>query len=104
MNTAKLFVIGDENAVFGFALLGVGGQVVHTVDEAQQAFTAAMTRPEMGILFLTETWARTLGPVVEQAKVDMVTPIVVEIPASQPVAERPSLRELVQQSLGVRLA
>ncbi|MFN8486019.1 MAG: V-type ATP synthase subunit F [Caldilineaceae bacterium] len=103
MNAAKLFVIGDENAVFGFALLGVEGKIVHTADEAQQAFTAAMTRPELGILFLTETWASALRSTVDQWKADPLAPIVVEIPASQPTAARPSLRELVQQSLGLRL-
>jgi vacuolar-type H+-ATPase subunit F/Vma7 len=37
MNGISLRVIGDENAVFGFALLGVPGEIVRTPAEARQA-------------------------------------------------------------------
>ncbi len=35
-----IFVIGDENAILGFSLVGIEGQVVKSLDEAKKALDA----------------------------------------------------------------
>ena len=103
MNDTNLLIIGDENAVFGFALLGVTGQVVHSAEEAHDALQAALNAKEISIIFLTEAWATALQTEVAQHRATLPTPLIIEIPGSAPVAAHKSLRELVQEALGIRL-
>ncbi len=103
MNGSRLLVIGDENAVFGFALLGVEGRTVRTAEEARQALHEALARPEVAIVLLTEDWADALRDEVERLKATTLHPLIVEVPASRPGVERPTLRQLVQRALGVRI-
>ncbi|MEZ4867060.1 MAG: V-type ATP synthase subunit F [Caldilineaceae bacterium] len=103
MNDAKLFVIGDENAVFGFALFGVAGQVVQNVEEARQALNTALTDASVAMIFLTDEWAATMRAEVDRHMATVATPLLVEIPSSQPNPARQSLRDLLQGALGIRL-
>lgn len=103
MNATKLWVIGDENAIFGFALLGIGGQVVRTVAEARQALTTALADEATAIIFLTDVWAMALREEVDRHKVTATGPLLVEIASSQPNTARVSLRALLQGALGIRL-
>lgn len=103
MNSTKLFVIGDENVIFGFATLGVQGKTVRTREEARQALQTALTDQSLSIVFLSEEWATALREEVDQHKVSVASPLLVEIPGSQPQSERSPLRNLVQTALGIRL-
>lgn len=103
MNDTNLLIIGDENAVFGFALLGVTGQVVHSAEEAHNALQHALNDKEIGIIFLTEAWATALQTEVAHHRATMPSPLLIEIPGSQPVPQHKSLRDLVQEALGIRL-
>ena len=104
MNEFTLFVIGDENAVLGFGLLGVEGRVVHSVDEAHQALVDARDNMRSGILFITEEWADAVRDEVDRLKAATLEPLILEIPASRPDADRASLRTLVQNALGIQLS
>ena len=103
MNESTLFVIGDENAVLGLGLLGVDGRAVHSADEAHQALADARTHMRSGILFITEEWADATRNEVDRLKAATLEPLILEIPASQPRADRASLRTLVQNALGIHL-
>lgn len=103
MNESTLFVIGDENAVLGFGLLGVDGRAVHTADEAHQALADIRTHMQSGILFITEDWADAMRDEVDRLKAATLEPLILEIPGSQPRANRASLRTLVQNALGIHL-
>ena len=46
----KLWVIGSQDAVWGFALAGVGGQIVATAEELNQALDAALKDEDVGII------------------------------------------------------
>jgi vacuolar-type H+-ATPase subunit F/Vma7 len=103
MNNSGLYVIGDENAVFGFGLLGIEGQAVESRAEAHAALEEALARSEADVVFLTDEWAQALGGELDRLRATVPAPLIVEIPGSRPGAARPSLRALVQQALGVRL-
>ncbi|MBU1082408.1 MAG: V-type ATP synthase subunit F, partial [Spirochaetes bacterium] len=42
----KYFVIGDEDTVLGFGMVGVDGRAAGSVPEAETAFDAATADPE----------------------------------------------------------
>jgi vacuolar-type H+-ATPase subunit F/Vma7 len=103
MNHSGLFVIGDENAVFGLGLLGIEGQTVNSLVEARAALEEALARAGVEVVFVTDEWAQALGGTLDRLRATMPAPLIVEIPGSRPGGARPSLRALVQQALGVRL-
>ena len=103
MNESTLFVIGDENAVLGFGLLGVDGCAVHSAGEAHQALTDARTHMRSGILFITEEWADVMRDEVDRLKAATLEPLILEIPASQSRTNSASLRTMMQNALGIHL-
>ena len=50
----KYAIIGDEDAVLGFGIVGVSGAVAANADEARQAFQAQLEDQEVGIIIMTE--------------------------------------------------
>ena len=100
----KFHCIADENTVRGFRLAGVTGEVVTAAPEAAAAVESAAARPDCGIIILTEKIADGIRPLVEQIRSGRERPLIVEIPGPEGAArERKSLRQLVQEAVGIRL-
>ena len=99
----SVFAIGDENTILGFSLIGVSGQIVRTVGEARSALDDAVARDDVKIVLITENWAAEMREKVDQLKKDIPQPLVLDIPGSEPAAKGRSLREFVQEAVGIRL-
>lgn len=100
----KILVIGSQEAVLGFSLVGVHGRGVSTAEEADQAMTEALSTPDTGIILVTENVAELIEARMDQLKLRSTVPLVVEIPGPEGVrADRPSLNEMVLRAIGIRL-
>ena len=97
-------MIGSQDAVWGFSLAGVRGQIVTTAEELNQALDAALENEELGIVLITEDVADLARQRVEEAMIRSTTPLVVEIPGPEgPSPDRPSLSEVIRRTIGVRI-
>ena len=76
----KLYVLGNPDAVWGFALTGVHGQVISTAEELHQALDAALGDRDVGIVLVTEDVADLARQRVDELVIRSRIPIVVEIP------------------------
>jgi V/A-type H+/Na+-transporting ATPase subunit F len=100
----KFFCIADEDTALGFRLAGIGTQVARTADEARLAIEEAAVRLDYGVIIITERVAGWIRPLVDMIRLDRDRPLIVEIPGPEgPLAERKSLREFVQEAVGVRV-
>lgn len=100
----QYFVIGDDDVVLGFDLVGVRGRIATTSEEAHAAMTGALEDKEIGIILITERLAELIRPLVDQHVLGKDFPLVVEIPDRHgPIAGKPSLREMMNSAMGVRL-
>ena len=100
----KLLVIGNQDAVWGFALAGVRGQIVNTAEELDRALDAALADEEVGIVLVTEDAANLARQRVELLMVRSTTPLVVEIPGPEgPSPDRPSLSDVIRRTIGVKI-
>jgi V/A-type H+-transporting ATPase subunit F len=100
----RYFVIGDEDAVLGFGLVGVHGQAAATPEEAQRAFGLALQDKEVGIVIITERAAELIRPQVDRYVFTQTFPLIVEVPDRLgPVAGRAGIREMVNQAIGIKL-
>jgi V/A-type H+-transporting ATPase subunit F len=100
----KFYCIADEDTVRGFRLAGVPGAVAASGPEAAAAIATAAASPDCGIVVLTQALADSIRPLVEQMRFERDRPLIVEIPGPQGVSPgRKSLRQLVQEAVGLRL-
>jgi V/A-type H+-transporting ATPase subunit F len=100
----KYYVIGGEDAVLGFGMVGVQGRTADTADEARAALQEALDDREVGIVIITEPAAALIRPLVDRYVFSRSFPLIVEIPDRDGPAEgRPGLRELVNQAIGINL-
>ncbi len=100
----KFFCIADEDTVRGFRLAGVEGRVVRTLEEAGAALDEAMSRPNLGVVILTQDTASGLRERVDSYRLQRDQPLVLEIPGPKgPLPNRKSLLDLVHSAVGISL-
>ena len=100
----KFWCIADEETVRGFRLAGVGGCAVHTSAQAAAALEQATADPDCGIVVLTQQVAEGIRDKVAALRLERERPLIVEIPAPEgPLPGRKSLRQFVQEAVGIRL-
>ena len=100
----KYSMIGDEDTVLGFEMVGVSGRTARNPEEANHAFRAALADKEVAIVIITERVADMIRPLVDRYLFTESFPLIVEIPdrkGRQP--DRPGIRELVNAAIGIRL-
>ena len=100
----KYSIIGDEDAVLGFGMVGVSGRVATNADEAKRAFDAILEDKETGIIIMTEYVADMIRPIVNRYLFTESFPLIVEIPDRKGTkAGRPGIREMVNAAIGLKL-
>lgn len=100
----KYYIIGDEDAVLGFGMVGVAGSPVDSPPEAEAAFKKALADKETGIIIITERIADLIRPLVDQYIFTHKFPLIVEIPDRKgKVAGKPGIREMVNEAIGIKL-
>jgi V/A-type H+-transporting ATPase subunit F len=100
----KLLVVGNQDAVRGFALAGVRGQIATTADELNSALDAALADDEIGIVLVTEDVANLARQRLDTLITRSTTTLVVEIPGpGGPSPDRPPLSEVIRRTIGVKI-
>jgi V/A-type H+/Na+-transporting ATPase subunit F len=100
----EFYCIADEDTVRGFRLAGIAGQSVTTPDQAAAAVRQAVTQTEWGVIILTERLAASIRQQVEAIRMERDRPLIVEIPGPEgPLPGRKSLRQFVQEAVGIRV-
>jgi V/A-type H+/Na+-transporting ATPase subunit F len=100
----KVLVIGNQQAVLGFSLVGVHGEVADTAAEVNQALDTALANRDVGIVLVTEDVARLIVARMDQLKLRSTVPLVVEIPGPEGVSpDQPSLSEVVRRAIGIKI-
>ncbi len=100
----KFFVIGDEDTVVGFRLVGVGGVACSTAEEATHALQAALKNKEIGVILITEEIASQMRDEVEARLYGMGFPLVLEIPDRRgPSPQRLRIEDVVRRAIGIAI-
>lgn len=100
----QYYVLGDEDTVLGFGMVGVAGRAVDGAEEAAAAFDEACADRELGILIVTERVAELIRPRVDRLVYSDDFPLIVEIPDRQGrLPGRPGIRDTVNAAIGIKL-
>jgi V/A-type H+/Na+-transporting ATPase subunit F len=100
----KFFLIGDEYTVLGYSLVGINGIIVNNAQEATDALNSVTKYPDVGIILITQRIASEIRLLVDTIRLEMSTPIVLEIPDRQgPMEDRESALSVVQRLIGIKV-
>jgi V/A-type H+-transporting ATPase subunit F len=100
----EYFIIGDEDAVLGFRMVGVRGKTAATQEQAERAFREAQKDENIGILIITERIADLIRPQVDRFLFREKFPLIVEIhDRNGPVEGKPDIRRMVNEAIGIKL-
>ena len=100
----KYHIIGDEDAVLGFGMVGVAGNTASTRSEAEAAFNAALKDNEIGIIIITERIAELIRPLVDKYIFTHKFPLIVEVPDRRgKITGKAGIREMVNEAIGIKL-
>ena len=100
----KFYCIADEDTIQGFRLAGINSHVAATEEEARAAMNKVLNSPDCRIVIITEKVADLIRQQVDMVRQERDRPLVVEIPGPEgPLAGHRSLRELVQEAVGVHV-
>ena len=100
----KFFCIGDEDTVAGFRLAGITAQTATTPEQTKAVVEEGAVRPDCGVIIITEKLADGIRQQIETIRLERERPLIVEIPGPEgPLPGRKSLREFVQEAVGMRI-
>ena len=97
------YVIGNENCVLGFRLVGVQGVVAREAEHLRTALRDAIEHPEITLVLVTADVADLDRKLMDDLKINSAETLVVEIPAQGDQGGSLSLTEFVQRAVGVSL-
>jgi len=100
----KYAIIGVEDTVLGFGIVGVAGEAAVNAEEASRAFETFLKDRDIAILIITERIADMIRPLVDRYVFTASFPLIVEIPDRHgPQPNRPGIREMVTAAIGIKL-
>jgi V/A-type H+-transporting ATPase subunit F len=97
------FVIGDEETVIGFRLVGIAGRAAHSPYEAREALKVATATEGINIIVITERLAAEVKADLKQ-HYPLNFPLIIQIPdRTGPMGERKSIRDIIKSAVGVKI-
>jgi V/A-type H+/Na+-transporting ATPase subunit F len=100
----KYAIIGDEETVLSFGMVGVSGKTAASPDEAETAFQEMLEDRNVGIIIVTENVADMMRATVDKYLFTVSFPLIVEIPDRKGAKPgRRGFKELVNGAIGIKL-
>ncbi|MCL1817388.1 MAG: ATPase V [Spirochaetaceae bacterium] len=96
------FVLGEEEIIIGFDVVGIQGRVVAAREEALAGFHDAVALPGLKALIITEEAASFIEEEITAWNLSGRFPLVVEIPGIQGRMEgKKSLMQSIREAVGI---
>jgi V/A-type H+-transporting ATPase subunit F len=99
----KLFVLGHEDTVLGFSLIGVDGLATEDPMAAISKLDEIVAQGEVGLVLITAGLASRMRERVEDMERGPGLPLVLQVAAPGEPLEQPPIRDLVRKALGIKL-
>ena len=100
----KFYCIADQDTVRGFRLAGVDGHAAGTAEETLAALDEISKNREIGIIIMTDVLADGIRDRIDEIRMHQARPLIVVIPGPEgPMPGRKTLREFVQEAIGIQV-
>ena len=99
------FVIGDNDMITGFRLVGIEGIEVTSPDEAKSALKNLLNRGNVAVVIVSQAFSSepSMREEIDKVRRERSTPLIVEIPGSMETPNETSISDLVSKTLGIRM-
>ncbi len=99
------FVIGDNDMVTGFRLVGVEGEEADTAESAKLALRKVLTRADIGIIIISQLYFSdpNMQEQVDKIRQERVSPVIVEVPGSKGQAKQILISDSISKILGMKI-
>ena len=96
------FVLGEEEIIIGFDVVGIQGRTVATREEALSGFRDAVKLPDLKALIMTEEAASLIEDEITAWNLAGGFPLLVEIPGLHGRMEgKKSLMQSIREAVGI---
>lgn len=101
----KMYLISDNvDTQTGMRLAGVEGVVVHEREELRHALEDAVADKEIGIILLTEKFGKEFPDIIDEIKLSLRLPLLIEIPDRHGTGRKPDfITSYVNEAIGLKL-
>jgi vacuolar-type H+-ATPase subunit F/Vma7 len=99
------YVIGDNDMLTGFRLVGVEGVEVTSLDETQKALNDALNRTDIAVLIIHDVFSNepSIRERIDKVRLERMTPLIVEVPSSKGTSNRAQLSDIISKILGIKV-
>ena len=97
------FVIGDEDLVTGFRLVGVKGVAVSTVNEARDALSKVFKALDLAVVILSEEFSTNMSDELAKLRESQIAPLIVEVPGRLGSSGKIVLKDVVRKATGIEV-
>jgi V/A-type H+-transporting ATPase subunit F len=100
-----MFVISDNTDTYtGMKLSGVNGEVVHSKAEFLEQLDKVLSDKTIGIVLITEKLCNEARDVINNIKLNIKVPLIVEIPDRHGTGRKPDfITAYVNEAIGLKL-
>jgi vacuolar-type H+-ATPase subunit F/Vma7 len=98
---AELVVIGDNEFVMGFELIGLNSFDGDTKEKLKALYMDAINNKEVGIIVTNDRSIEKIEPSFRRLMENSVSPVVVVVSASS--AGQENLRDMIKKAIGIDL-
>lgn len=96
-----IYVIGSEDTVTGFGLIGISGRALNSAKDAQKLLIEIAQKKEYKIIIINRKLFEGIEEFIQNYRLNSENPILVEIPDETGVAVYESVKDLLKRSVGI---
>lgn len=97
----KIHVIGSEDTVIGFGLIGISGTVITTPEEAKEILLRLTNPKQYDLVIINSRLLQGLEEFTDNYRLNADNPILFDIPDETGIPSEHSLKQFVKKAFSV---
>ena len=97
----NIHVVGTEDTIIGFGLVGISGTVINSAEEAEQLLAKLAESKEYAIIIINRKYLEGIEEFIKNYRLDPDNPIIVDIPDESGIITYESVKDIIKKSIGI---
>ncbi|MHA1650906.1 MAG: V-type ATP synthase subunit F [Candidatus Helarchaeota archaeon] len=97
----EIHVIGTEDTVIGFGLIGISGTIINSAEEAEKLLEELAQSKEYKIIIINRKFLEGIEEYIKNYRLDPYNPILLDIPDESGKIVFESVKDLIRKSIGI---